>query len=268
MDDLREKLSKIDFSDIRVLLVGLVLLCIPLLFLVYIMRAPGGGGFGMSGAREKLEVTGRKGFSFARREAPAQKTGWTGGSAGSPFVPSAAESEWNSAVARIEQESYNAPDVPGMTPEGKMLLEAELNPKMRRAQMFMNANRPKEALPILEEILDNPNSNPVLQLSASSLLCEMYEKEGKTAELAAEFKRLMSLMSKVPKIGGFAANLEYAMKEMSKIPLMLQKWKSDPRGSQQIQDFLTKNNMKVTPDEYLNQINQTFKDMVPGYPNL
>ncbi len=268
MEDLREKLSKIDFSDIRVLLVGLVLLCIPLLFLVYIMRAPGGGGFGMSGAREKLEVTGRKGFSFARKEAPSQKSGWTGGSSASPFVPASAENEWNSAVSRIEQETPSVADMPGMTAEAKMLLEAELNPKLRRAQMFMNANRAKEALPLLEEILDNPNSSPVLQLSASSLLCDMYEKEGKTAELAAEFKRLMALMSKLPKIGGFAANLEYATKEMGKIPLLLQKWKADPKGSQQIQDFLTQHNLKVSPDEYLNQINQSFKDLVPGYPNL
>lgn len=268
MNDFLEKLQKIDFADIRVLLVGIVLLFVPLAYIVHTMRAPSQGGFGVSGAREKLEVSGRKGFSFARKEAPAQKSGWMGGSSGSPFVPASADVEWNNVIARIEQEAPTIPTLSGMTPEGKMLMEAELNPKFRRAQMFVNADRGAEAIPILEDLLDNQKANPFLQVSASSLLCGIYEKEGKEAELAAEFKRLMNLMTNLPKVGGFYANMEHAMKEMGKIPLILQKLKMDPQGSKAIQDYLTKNNLKITPDEYVNQINQGLKKMMPGYPNL
>ncbi|MBI3038577.1 hypothetical protein HYY75_05925 [bacterium] len=92
--------------------------------------------------------------------------------------------------------------------------------------MLIELGRFDEAKVLLKKILDSDTDNVFLKCFASSNLCAIFDKEGKTKELEAEFKRYVELMAKLPPSYGFTANIESGLTRLANVSEILEKMRS------------------------------------------
>jgi tetratricopeptide (TPR) repeat protein len=260
-DNLPKTLKQIDPSDIRVLLAGIVLLLVPIIFIVYRIGSgkSGDAGFAGSSTRERLESVGRKGFSFVAREEKSH--GGVGGS--SLYRAPKADAQWSSAIEAISRAPVELPPTPGLSPEGRMMLEADMDPEMRHGNMLLENGQIEEAILAFKNILGRDTPNLFMKFYASSNLCQAYEKAGRKAELEVEFRRMVALMATLPDFG-FKADLGPGLKALSQLHGQFGKMRSDGKLRAYADSVLkTRTGGKVNFDAVFSELEQQVGE-IPG----
>jgi len=271
IENLKSKLKTIDFSDVRLLYIALVLLLIPLLFFSEKAIGPQSGPSGSPIPREMAPGVGKGGFSYVQKTIASHGGG--GGSAPeiqNMFSPPGADKEWESAVNQISQEPVTVPDDPNLTPDGRKILEAEMNPEIRLARDFLERGKYAEAVPLLKKILEAETDNVYLKAIASSDLCAAYEALGKQAELEKEFKRFVQLIESLPKDGGFYAQLSEGLQALASQKDSLGKAFLTGQNREMISKMLNEAGVsgQYTPEKYVNEMSTFFDKQFPGYKNF
>ncbi|RCK79465.1 MAG: hypothetical protein OZSIB_4219 [Candidatus Ozemobacter sibiricus] len=259
--DLAKKLKKIDPSDIRILVIGLVLLVIPVVIFFLRTRAPE-GGFAGSGLRESLH-TGRRGFSFVQQQEADR--GGRGPAPASLYKSAKVDSEWRSAVETIARAPLELPNIEGMSLETKQVFAADLDPELRQANAFLNSGQLAKAQDLYLSVLARDTDNPFLKFYASANLCSVYERLGKTEELAKEFRRMVALMARLPKLG-FEAELAKGLEFLRQIGPLMDKIQADGNTRLFVQQMLGEKGLsgKVTVDAVMRETPTSLS----GYPGL
>lgn len=237
-EKIQGQLKKIDFSDIRLLVVALILLMVPVFFFFRVASKP-----------KKVDSTfqegirgGKGGFSFVQQSAVARQE-----SPANLFVPPRVEEKWAAAIQGI----YQAPAVPDLSsydPETRMAVEAQYNPELRQANMFINAGQDETAAQILEKMLDVDPENPFLKFLASSKLVKIYERMGKKDLVEKENKRLMEIMKGVPKWGATVGFIQSGVQSLSQSSEMLDKARDDPRIRTYLLEMTQTGKIPQTPE--------------------
>ncbi|HEY9072032.1 MAG TPA: hypothetical protein VIV61_17365 [Candidatus Ozemobacteraceae bacterium] len=250
----KNPLEKIDPSDVRVLAVGLVLLFIPLLFLFYQSRRPD-GGFSTGGVKERL-VSGRGGFSFI------QKSG--GGKQAAAAVLHAApkaEKQWNEVVKRVMSAPPPARMFDGYPPTTKEYLQAQFDPRVRRANLLFEQGDQQEAAKILSEILEEEMDNPFLHLAASQRLCRYYQAAGMKEQEEKEFVRLLEIMRHIPEMNNLAQYMRGCMDFVRRSPDILAKFSQDPAIQKYLEGYTSRPGMPVTTPQLMNQTSNILSNL-------
>ncbi len=241
-----KKKIKVDISDIKFLIGGIILLLIPIIFLIFMSSSSNSGG-SVYQARNRLGAH-KKAFSFTRRkstlgEKPKGTSSKTGGNLSSiESKISKAERQWEAVVKNIKNaKPYIPPSVKSLPKNQRQFYEAQMNKDMRFASMLMETGDLVGAKKICLDILKSEPDNMVLRFMASGKLCDIYEAEGNILALKKEFARYIDLMSNL-KIKGFKANnLKMAMMSFNKMAI---------KGSQLANYGKVKNHMSKTIQKY------------------
>jgi len=257
-------LKKIDFSDIRILLLGLFLLIVPIAVFLLIIKTGGDDGFAASGAKERLNVA-RRGFSFV--DHAKKLNDLHAKTTGSVFTPEKANNEWDSVIKRIEETPPVIPNLEGLPPQARNIFEAQYNPKLFRAQMFMNKEKFDEATPCLLDILESDIDNSILKYTASLLLCEVYEKQGKKNEYEQEFNRMLKLMTEAFENDGLGITLQKGFQELRRVPAIFSRIENDPVLKKSMQEYLDKKGIKISIQDFTKQMMQEVQN-IPTMPKM
>ncbi|PKL48824.1 MAG: hypothetical protein CVV42_08460 [Candidatus Riflebacteria bacterium HGW-Riflebacteria-2] len=234
------KIKKIDLGDIKILLIGLVLLIIPVLFLLYTVTRTSKKDV-VTSTRDRLGMS-KAAFSFQRTASkhPAGKTGTPARAAAARVAP---EKEWADAVNRISSaKAYIPPQIAAMPPEKRKYYEAEMHTGIRNSNALISQGRLDEARAICEEILKTENDNEFLRFMASGNLCTIYDEKGDISALRKEFLRYLDLLESL-KIKGFTAkNVKAGYLSMNKMLLDFGKMRVDPIVRNHVQEIIKQNN--------------------------
>ena len=257
-------ISKIDPSDIRVLLVGVFLLLVPIA--IFLFSLGSGSDDGFSGRNAKDRLVGRKGgFSFNEQKSfGVAMNGPTGPK--SIYESKTADKQWAAAAQAAMSNPRRLPTGLGLSPFGRMVLEADMDPDLRMANVFWENGHLEEAVALNKKILDRGSTNPAINFTASSNLCALYEKLGMKEELAKEFKRMIDLMEQLPDMGkGFQVSLKPGLQALAKIKGLMPKLGLDAKFQSALRGSLAENGLsgKLSPGEVMTQM-QTDLDMIPG----
>ncbi|MBP7636204.1 tetratricopeptide repeat protein, partial [Candidatus Ozemobacteraceae bacterium] len=236
-DEKKNPLEKIDPSDVRVLAIGLILLIIPVIFLVYQSRGPK-GGFSSGSVKERL-ASGRGGFSFI------QKSGGGKQAAAAVSAPPKIDKQWNDVVQRVTSAPPPARMFEGYPPTTREYLQAQYDPRVRRAGFLFEQGNPSEAVKILQGILEEKTDNPFLYLAASHRLCRHYQATGMKDLEEKEFARLLEIMQRIPEMKNVAQYMRGCMEFVRKSPDLIAKYSQDPAVNQYLQDYTGRPGMPV-----------------------
>lgn len=241
----KNPLEKIDPSDIRVLVVGLILLIIPVIFLLFQSRRPA-GGFAVDGVKERL-VSGRGGFSFI------QKSGGAKPASAVLYAPPKTEKQWNDVVQRVISAPPPARMFEGYPPTTKGYLEAQFDPRVRRANLLLEQGTPSEAVKILQELLEEETDNPFLHLTASQRLCRYYQANGMKELEEKEFMRLLEVMRRIPEMNNIAQYMRGCLEFVRKSPDLMAKYSEDPAIREYLQEYTSRQGMPLNANQLMNQ---------------
>ncbi len=263
-----KKPIKIDVSDIKFLILGIVLLIVPILIIFYVSSGSKRGG-AINSAKSRLGMN-KKAFSFTRvqkasyGQKPKNVAGGSFSSSGSSGRrgPSKPDDEWKAAVDRImKAKAYIPPQVQALPKEQRWYYEAEMNKDIRMANVYLAQGNLAQAKKLCKELLKSEPDNVVLRLMASGNLCEIYEREGDTNSLRKEFYRYLDLITKL-KIDGFKVdNLKVGIMSISKLALKGKQMTSDPRISANIASSLKQSNLsgKISESEAVDNSLKLFR---------
>ena len=241
------KLKKVDFSDIRILLVGVILLLIPVAFLLFTLSQDTRGGFGQSSAQERL-MNRKAVFNFAP-PAPTSMAGGPGGSSGvggggtgfpggssggagsygtgagaggglsggggPAYAPEAVNRELEEALKILERAPQPEINIPGMTPDQKLGLQADLNPSYRKGCGQLEYNDLAAAEQAFRDAIDQSSNNPFLRMNALGGLVEVYHRQGRQKELGEALARFAEAVKNLP--GGTVGDLPTVMKNAARL---------------------------------------------------
>lgn len=228
-DEKKNPLEKIDPSDVRVLAVGLILLIIPVIFLSYQSRGPK-GGFSSGSVKERL-ASGRGGFSFI------QKSGGGKQAAAAVSAPPKVDKQWNDAVQRVMSAPPPARMFEGYPPTTKEFMQAQYDPRVRRANFLFEQGNAAEAVKSLQELLENETDNPFVLFAASHRLCRHYQANGLKELEEKEFVRLLEIMRHIPAMSNIGQYMRGCMEFVRKSPDLIAKLSRDPAIREYLQDF-------------------------------
>lgn len=247
MSDTERKnpLEKIDPSDVRVLAIGLILLFIPLVFLYYQSRRPA-GGFAAGGVKERLSG-GRGGFSFIQKSGAAKQ------SAAVLYAPPKTEKQWNDVVQRVMNTPPPARMFEGYPPTTREYLQAQFDPRVRRASLLFEQGVPAEAVKILQDLLEEPADNPFIHFTASQRLCRYFQDNGKKDLEEKEFMRLLEIMRRIPSMNNIAQYMRGCMEFVRNSPELMAKYSENPAVKQYLQEYTGRPGMPVNDSQLLNQ---------------
>lgn len=229
------RIKKVDFSDIRLLIVGVVLLLIPIAYLSYSSRStltdkdifiPGVAGKG-----------GRQAFSFIQKQQKAAQA--QGRDTRTLFQPANLESNWTSAVEKIRNRPTKYVDTGRETQISRMIFEADIHPDLKKAEELLYLNRPQEVIALAMQIMKQETENPLIQFLACSYLCGAYDQLEMQDEMKAAMEKLAELYGKLPNFG-FRANIAAGMKNMGPAHQILSKLGEDTTVRQYIDSTLRK----------------------------
>jgi len=250
--DWRSMIKKVDLSDLKVLIVGIVLLIIPVVFMLFIFNR-GGGQKATSSAKDRLGMH-KTAFSFQRKasEHPAGK-GTVAAPSAKPVTP---EKQWEAAFERIASaKAYIPPQILALPPQERKYYEAEMNNEIRMANLLISQGRLNEAKALCDKILKTEHENEFLRFMASGNLCDIYDATGDVASLRKEFLRYLDLLESL-KINGFEVkNVKAGFLAMNKMLLDFDKIRQDPGVRQHIADVIKKHQRdgNVTVDQLLDE---------------
>ncbi|PKL41544.1 MAG: hypothetical protein CVV41_18310 [Candidatus Riflebacteria bacterium HGW-Riflebacteria-1] len=237
--DSKSLLKKIDLGDMKILIIGVILLIIPVLFLLFSLSRTGKKDVATS-ARDRLGMS-KAAFSFQRTASqhPAGKTGTSAKPSAKQLSP---EKEWAQAAERISKApAYIPPQIAALPPSERKYFEAEKHTGIRNANVLISQGRLDEARAICDEILRTENENEFLRFMASGNLCTIYDEKGDIAALRKEFLRYLDLLESL-KIKGFEAkNIKAGYLSMNKMLLDFGKVRSDPIVRSHIGEVIRQN---------------------------
>jgi len=232
-------IKKVDLGDMRILVIGLILLIIPILFLLYTVTRTSKKDV-ISSSRDRLGMN-RAAFSFQRTvsQHPASKGG---SSAKAPATRVSPDKEWAQAFDRISKaKAYIPPQIAALPPSQRKYYEAEMNTEIRNSNALISQGRLDEAQAICEEILKTENENEFLRFMASGNLCTIHDEKGDIQALRKEFLRYLDLLESL-KIRGFTAkNVKAGYLSMNKMLMDFSKMRVDPVVRNHIQEVIKQN---------------------------
>lgn len=166
----------------------------------------GGGGIGVSGGSS----------GGAGSYGTGAGGGRTGGNGGGPmYTPEAVSRELDEALKIIERAPQPEINIPGMTPEQKMGLQADLNPNYRKGCGQLEYGDLAAAEQAFREALDQAANNPFLRMNALGGLVEIYSRQGKQKELGEALARFAESVKSLP--GGAGGDLPTIMKNAAQL---------------------------------------------------
>lgn len=238
-------LKKVDFSDVRILLVGVLLLLIPVLFLVFTVSHDSGKGFSQSSAQERL-MNRKAVFNFAPPVSSSGAggssggaggggvgisggssggagsygtgagAGRSGGSGGGPvYTPEVVNRELEEALKLLERAPQPEINIPGMSPDQKLGLQADLNPNYRKGCGQLEYGDLAAAEQAFRDALDQAANNPFLRMNALGGLVEVYSRQGRQKELEQALARFAESVKELP--GGAGGDLPTIMKHTAQL---------------------------------------------------
>ncbi len=180
------------------------------------------------------------------------------------FVAPKAQDEWSAAILRVAQSTPPKVEIQGLSPEGKMYLEADRDPELRQANMLLNNDRTEEAIPLLQKIAEKDTDNVFLKFAASSKLCSIYERMGNKELFEKEFRRLLDIISKLPD-GTLAKTTEQGLRAMAEASSFISNVKTNPEARAVLERFIRERGLagKVTPEALIEGMDSTMGKM-PG----
>ncbi len=252
-EDKKNPLEKIDPSDVRVLVVGLILLIIPVIFLTYQSRGPK-GGFSSGNVKERL-ASGRGGFSFI------QKSGGGKQAAAAVSAPPKVDKQWNDVVQRVMSAPPPVRMFDGYPPTAREYLQAQYDPRVRQANFLLEQGNPKEAVKILQDILEEETDNPFIHLAASHRLCRYYQANGMKELEEKEFARLLEVMRRIPEMNNIAQYMRGCMEFVRKSPDLIAKYSQDPAVRQYLQEYTGRPGMPVNTGQLMDQTSNILSNL-------
>ncbi|MGM0601045.1 MAG: hypothetical protein ACQETH_14645 [Candidatus Rifleibacteriota bacterium] len=245
---LSDYLKKVDFSDIRVLVVGLVLLLVPVLFIFY-----------LSGDTEKGELSRQKIKSMARRKnifnyskkKKAKKTssvGKSGDSSSGWFSSESPEKkvqrELEQAFKVIKRSKRSVSFPPGTTRVQKESYLAETNQLICEGNGALENRNLPEAQKLFERAFDEARDNAFQKVYALGGLLEVYSQMKDERKYEETFQKYMDWVGKLPRdvVGG-------DLRESVRNAYMTLKALQDHRGRQEISERLR--NSELVKEGYI-----------------
>ncbi|HAE37310.1 MAG TPA: hypothetical protein DCG57_01585 [Candidatus Riflebacteria bacterium] len=237
--DSKSLLKKIDLGDMKILIIGVILLIIPVLFLLFSLSRTGKKDVATS-ARDRLGMS-KAAFSF-QRTASQHPAGKSGSGTKAPAERISPEKEWAQAFDRISKApAYIPPQIAAMPPSERKYYEADKHTGIRNSNALITQGRLDEAQAICDEILRTENENEYLRFMASGNLCTIYDKKGDITALRKEFLRYLDLLESL-KIKGFTAkNVKAGYLSMNKMLLDFGKIRSDPIVRSHVNEIIKQN---------------------------
>lgn len=197
--DLKKYLKKIDMSDIRVLVAGVVLLVVPVLFLIFFA---GGSSKKLSQEKMKTMVARKNVFNFGAQpgstgsSAPrsGKATGWFESASPEKKI----ENELEEAFKLVKRSQRSERFPPGANEEQKSAYRAEHNPMLTEGRGELERGNFALAETLFLKAFDEAGGNVFQQVYAMGALLELYELTNDQKKLEAAFKQYMELVGKLP----------------------------------------------------------------------
>ena len=241
--DAKSLIKKVDLGDMRILVIGIVLLIIPVVFILFNFARSSKKDV-ITSTRDRLGMS-KAAFSF-KRTASQHPASMSGAAAKAPTTQLTPEKEWAQAVDRISSaKAYVPPQIAAMPAADRKYFEAEMHNGIRNANMMISQGRLDEAQVICEEILRTESENEFLRFMASGNLCTIFDEKGDITALRKEFLRYLDLLESL-KINGFSAkNVKAGYLSMNKMLLDFSKVRVDPVVRSHIQEIIKQNNAET-----------------------
>lgn len=234
-NSLKNFLEDIDISDVRVLVIGLILLLIPISYLIY-TNVLSEKGLAKNSIDERIDKD-RILFSFQRKQSEHLTTKATRRNTVKPVE--SPERQWSEAVIRVNSSRRTIPprmaDVP---PAQRMMYEAEMSTEIRVSNMLIAQKRFGEAREICLRILKTATDNDFLLFMASGNLCNIYEATGDKEALHNEFQNYLDLLEKLREHGLPVGDIKTGYLAMKGLTSDLDKVRSDPAIRKVLTDMI------------------------------
>ncbi|MBU1109699.1 MAG: hypothetical protein KKB51_23665 [Candidatus Riflebacteria bacterium] len=254
-DDLKTSLEKFDFSDIRFLLTGLILLLIPILYLFF-----------FSGIKDKQSVTTRISFAEPGKQSAFTLTSTVKVAAerAKSIAPAVnpkeitIEAELDRAWSRVQAvpRKYSLP--PDLPKETRQMIEVEDDPMLAEANALFDEGDVVAAEKAYTAAIGSSGNNEFKELHAWGGLMEVYQLTNNKEKFKEAFKNYALTAQKLYKVyGNMADDVSRAYEMFEQVSRI------DPG---KLRELLTKANLtlgtKVSYDEFMSGISQT-KDWYP-----
>lgn len=197
-----DQIKKVDLSDFKVLVIGVILLIIPIFVLMKVSNM--GKKSRMSTERVKTMVNRKQIFNFPQSEKNASGKAASGSNrkAGTGWFADTPEKkvqiELEDALKLI-QRTRRAENFPsGMTSDQKNSYRAENNPYITSGNGELENGRLKEAEKLFEMAFAEAGDNIFQKVHAMSGLCEVYTRMNDPKKLEQAFNQFMDLVALLP----------------------------------------------------------------------
>ncbi|GAB4269723.1 MAG: hypothetical protein Kow0029_05940 [Candidatus Rifleibacteriota bacterium] len=202
---LADYFKKIDFSDLRILLIGVVLLIIPLIFLL--MFSGSGKTKKFSQQRIKTMVNRKSIFNFGNQRKDRISAGSsattsqkkTGGWFGSESPEKKVQRELEEAMKIVQRSRRNERFPPGISREQREAYRAEHNPYITDGNGELERGNLAEAEKLFLLAYEEGKNNVFQQVYAIGGLLEVYSRMKDQKKYEEAFKIYMELVGKLPK---------------------------------------------------------------------
>ena len=250
---LSDRIKEIDFSDIRLLIVGVVLLLVPVGYLIWTSRVSS-LSHDATFLPKPAGTQKRKSFGFGEQPVAVAACNTRAVSPLEAIRAQDIDSSFQRSVDRVARQHGNPMIPAGVPATTRYLYEAEAHTGLKRIERLLEDNDPRQAIVIAERILAN-ETNPITLLLASSYLCSAYEQLGMEEELRAEMVRLAAFFDKLPDFG-FKADLSTGMGHMTKLHSTFSKMGRDSKVNEHIASLLSQEGASnhITPEELIKAV--------------
>lgn len=253
---LKELIDSLDLSDVRLIIVGCILILLPLFYL-----------FMFTGINEEPTASRRiaitdMGNQSAFNLTSTSKPSSGAGSAGVPVIApktEKVESELDRAWQKMQSvpKSYQLPaDIPVET---RQMIEAEDDPEVCEGNSLLDRCEFAAAEKIYKSAISNAGSNHFKELFAWGGLMEVYQLEGNQTKFREAFANYAKTAQKLQHVyGPLADNVARAYQMFEQLSHV---------DSGKLREYLTRSSLesgvKVSYEEFMKGINQT-KEWFPS----
>ncbi len=252
MKEIKEFLDKLDLSDIRLLLAGIILFVLPLFYLFFVAgigdnRAPTKSytqsvsrqsAFNLTAPRSKQirgkKVTKKSNFSLSPRSEQI-------------------EAELDRSWARIQKIPRRNNYPANLPKDTRLMLEAEDNETLSLGNSLLDGCDFSEAEKAFRLAISNAGSNEFIELHAYGGLMEVYQLTGDIVKFRQAFGNFVKVAQQLKRVyGPLSDNIARAQQMFEQLA------KADPA---KIREHLTRHNLanknKVDYDEFMKSLQNT-----------